>query len=106
MIQINESEGNCKSCGKFDVLGDGLCQTCWDIKVDGGNPKNYYHKYTTEDYKQIWQLHTEKSLGSVRISKELNLPRVTLDRILQRLHSPKYQLLINKTDGLILQTIE
>ena len=29
-ICIAETTGECKSCGMFGILGDGLCQSCWD----------------------------------------------------------------------------
>lgn len=99
MIQVNESDGNCKSCGKFAVLGDGLCAECWDAKTDEEIKEERYHRYTIDDYKQIWQLHIEKSFGCRRIARELNLPAASLERILQRLHLPEYQLILNKTEG-------
>lgn len=30
MIEVKETIGICRVCGHEDILGDGLCQRCWD----------------------------------------------------------------------------
>lgn len=32
---IKESYGTCSRCNKEAILGDGLCERCWDAKEDG-----------------------------------------------------------------------
>ena len=34
MINVVESTGKCKHCGKMALLGDGLCEKCWDVAKD------------------------------------------------------------------------
>jgi len=30
MVKIVETKGECRNCGKEDLLADGLCCACWD----------------------------------------------------------------------------
>lgn len=32
--KVVEAEGRCRICGQYDLLGDGLCVSCWDGKPD------------------------------------------------------------------------
>lgn len=29
-LEVKESHGPCRKCGRISLLGDGLCETCWD----------------------------------------------------------------------------
>jgi hypothetical protein len=34
-VKIIESRSHCRGCGTLAILGDGLCDKCWDKEVDG-----------------------------------------------------------------------
>jgi len=42
----DDGKGLCKVCRKLDILGDGLCQSCWDNMVGAKNTDWLSHLFT------------------------------------------------------------
>jgi len=44
--KVIETKGRCKKCGKRTILGNGLCQRCWDFTSDYSKPRQYNRQVT------------------------------------------------------------
>jgi DNA-binding NarL/FixJ family response regulator len=73
-----ETEGKCSACGKTAVLGDGLCQKCWDDKCDRLDS----HRALAGRIKWICAM-AKQGISTDDIATRLNVSRRTVQRYLQ-----------------------
>lgn len=77
-----ESEGPCRRCGKWAVLGAGFCVDCWDGKfyADG----NWQQKRRVDRQRQVMEL-AQQGLGAAMIANCLQVSCITVKRDLREL---------------------